>query len=161
MAGRGTDTNVPGFWDEVVDDMEATAAEYRENGWEPIEVHPGDITPLPPDNDRFGLDVLVPDDEFETVSAAVEADDAAFDSVEVFRASTRGTVFLVVAVEDEATGRVVLVPAFYVVREASDTLEGTRRRGELPIHLRPLSNDEVVTFDPSDPTPLLPPDEDR
>ncbi|WP_121823649.1 DUF7529 family protein [Halostella salina] len=156
MTGRGTDTNVPDFWDEVVDDMEATAAEYRENGWEPIEVHPGDITPLPPDHERFGLDVLVPDDEFETVSAAVGEPDAEFDSVEVFRASTRGTVFLVVAVEDEASGRVVLVPAFYVVREASEMLEGTRSRGELPIHLRTLSNDEVVTFEPSDPTPLLP-----
>ena len=160
MTGRGTGEPVPDFWEEVVDDMEATAAEYRENGWEPTEIHPGDITALPPDHERFGLDVLVPDSEFDAVSEAVEHPDAAFDSVEVFRAATRGTVFLVVAVEDPATERVVVVPAFYVVREAKETVQAAATRGELPIHLRPLANDEVVTFDPSDPSPLLPPDED-
>lgn len=158
MTGRGTKETVPDFWEEVVDDMEATAAEYRENGWDTIEVHPGDITALPPDHERFGLDVLVPDNEFDAVSDAVEHADAEFDSVEVFRASAGGTVFLVVAVEDAATERVVVVPAFYVVREAKETIQGAAAQGELPIHLRTLANDEVVTFDPSDPTPLLPPD---
>lgn len=151
------DETVTEFWEDVLDDAEATADEYREAGWEPILVHPGDVTPLPPDHERFGLDVLVPDGEFETVRAAVEAEDAAFDDVEVFRAATAGTVFLVVAVRDEATGRVVLVPAFYGVREAQETLDGANERGELPVHLRTLSNDEVVTFEPDDPTPLFPP----
>lgn len=151
------DETVTEFWEDVLDDAEATADEYREAGWEPILVHPGDVTPMPPDHERFGLDVLVPDDEYETVSEAVEADGAAFDGVEVFRAAAGGTVFLVVAVEDEASGRVVLVPAFYGVREAADTLAAARERGELPVHLRTLSNDETVTFEPSDPTPLFPP----
>ncbi|NHN48338.1 hypothetical protein G9464_12120 [Halostella sp. JP-L12] len=157
MASSGTDDSVLEFWDEVVDDMEATAEEYRENGWNPIELHPGDVTALPPDHERFGLDVLVPDDEYETVREAVEAEKAAFDDVEVFRAATAGTVFLVVAVRDEATGRVVLVPAFYGVREAQETIDGARERGSLPVHLRTLSNEEVVTFEPDDPTPLFPP----
>ncbi|WP_135820555.1 DUF7529 family protein [Halostella litorea] len=157
MTGRGTGDPVPDFWEEVVDDMEATAAEYRENGWDPIEVHPGDVTALPPDHERFGLDVLVPDGEFDAVADAVDHPDAAFDSVEVFRAATGDSVFLVVAVEDAATERVVVVPAFYGVREARETVEGAAARGELPIHLRPLSVDEVVTFEPSDPSPLLPP----
>jgi hypothetical protein len=153
---QGPDETVMDFWDEVVDDMEATAAEYRDNGWDPIEVHPGDVTALPPDHERFGLDVLVPDNEYETISEAVESDDASFDSFEVFRASTGGTVFLVVAVEDADTGQVVLVPAFYAVREATDTLTAARERGELPVHLRPLSVDEAVTFEPADPEPLFP-----
>ena len=157
MASSGTDDSVMQFWDEVVDDMEATAEEYRESGWDPIELHPGDVTALPPDHERFGLDVLVPDDEFETVRAAVEAEDASFDDVEVYRASTGGTVFLVVAVRDEATSTVALVPAFYGVREAQETLEGANERGELPVHLRTLSNEEIVTFEPDDPTPLFPP----
>ncbi len=156
---QGPDETVMNFWDEVITDMEATAAEYRDNGWDVIEVHPGDVTPLPPDHERFGLDILVPDDEFDTVSEAVETEGTSFDSFEVFRASTGGTVFLVVAVEDKNSGQVVLVPAFYAVREASDTLAGVRERDELPINLRPLSVDEVVTFEPADPGPLLPPGE--
>jgi galactose-1-phosphate uridylyltransferase len=153
---QGPDETVMDFWDEVVDDMEATAAEYRDNGWDAIEVHPGDVTALPPDHERFGLDVLVPDNEYDTVSEAVETGDGEFDSFEVFRASAGGTVFLVVAVEDKHSSQVVLVPAFYNVREAADTLTGARERGELPIHLRTLSADEVVTFEPSDPDPLFP-----
>ncbi|MFC6725160.1 hypothetical protein ACFQE1_12435 [Halobium palmae] len=39
-------------WERVVDDMEATAAEYREEGWETLELHPGDVTPIPHDGTR-------------------------------------------------------------------------------------------------------------
>ncbi|WP_440990572.1 DUF7529 family protein [Haloarchaeobius baliensis] len=146
-------------WERVVEDMEATAAEYRDDGWEVVELHPGDVTPLPPDHDRFGLDVLVGGDEFETVSAMVTDEGAAFDEFEVFRAVHAGHVFLVVAVEDAAREQVVLVPAYYGIKDAEKTIEAVLEQGRFPIHIRPLTIEDVVTVEPSEPELLLPPTE--
>jgi hypothetical protein len=159
MTTPGIDNAVLESWEHVVEDMEATAAEYRDDGWEVVELHPGDVTPLPPDHDRFGLDVLVPGDEYETVSAMVTDDGAAFDEFEVFRAVQGGHVFLVVAVEDEARQQVVLVPAYYGIKDAEDTIEGVLERESFPVNIRPLTVDGVVTVEPSEPSLLLPPTE--
>jgi hypothetical protein len=155
----GVDDPVVEAWDRVVEDMAATAAEYRDDGWETVELHPGDVTPLPPDHERFGLDVLVPGDEYETVSAMVTDDGAAFDEFEVFRAVQAGHVFLVVAVEDEAREQVLLVPAYYGIKDAEDTIEAVLEQDRFPVHVRPLTIEDVVTFEPSEPELLLPPTE--
>ena len=159
MDQPGVDDAAVEAWDRVVEDMEATAAEYRDDGWEVVELHPGDITPLPPDHDRFGLDVLVPGDEYETVSELVTADGAAFDEFEVFRAVQGGHVFLVVAVEDAAREQVVLVPAYYGIKDAEETIEAVLEQENFPVNVRPLTIDGVVTVEPSDPSLLLPPTE--
>jgi len=54
-------------WDDLVDDVAATAEGLREEGWDVLELHPGDVTVVT--GARSGFDVLVPDDEFETLSA--------------------------------------------------------------------------------------------
>jgi len=159
METPGVDDSVLSSWERVVEDMEATAAEYRDDGWEVVELHPGDVTPLPPDHDRFGLDVLVGGDEYETVSEMVTDDGAAFDEFEVFRAVQGGHVFLVVAVEDAAREQAVLVPAYYGIKDADDTIEAVLEGDTFPLHIRPLSIDDVVTVEPSDPSLLLPPTE--
>lgn len=156
MTTPGIDDAILEAWEHVVEDMEATAAEYRERGWEVVDLHPGDVTALPPDHDRFGLDVLVPGDEFDTVSELVTDDGAAFDEFEVFRAGRGGYVFLVVAVEDAAREQVVLVPAYYGIEDAEETLTGVREQGRFPLHVRPLTVDGVVTVEPSEPELLLP-----
>ncbi|WP_256298004.1 DUF7529 family protein [Haloarchaeobius salinus] len=146
-------------WERVVEDLEATAAEYRDDGWEVVELHPGDVTPLPPDHERFGLDVLVPGDEYETVSAMVTDTGAAFDEFEVFRAVHAGHVFLVVAVEDGSREQVLLVPVYYGIKDAKETTEGVLERDTFPVHIRPLTIEDVVTVEPSEPELLLPPTE--
>ena len=52
-------------WSAVIEDMEATAAEYRERGWTALELHPGDSVLVDSDR-RTGLDVVLPGPEFES-----------------------------------------------------------------------------------------------
>jgi hypothetical protein len=165
--GGGEDHPLAGLvdrWEAVIDDMEATATEYREQGWNVVELHPGDINPLPParggevlDDDRVGFDVLVPDNEFETVES--EAASVTFDSYEAYRAQVGSVVFVVVAVEANEAGLAVLVPVYYRTADAQELTKRALGRGSLNLFVRPLADDRRVVFTQDDPALLLPSDE--
>lgn len=166
MSGSHPLAGVQEFWDDVMDDMAATAEEYREAGWETLELHPGDVTALPTtsaaasevDVDRLGLDVLVPGDEFETLQETVaEAD---FEEYDAYRASQGDVVFLVVAMKSADAGVAVLFPLYYAVSEAKVMLSRVGERGEMRTYFRPLDDSERVVFSQSDPENLLPADFD-
>ncbi|RDI72003.1 DUF7529 family protein [Halopelagius longus] len=147
------------FWDDVVGDAEATAEEYREAGWDVVELHPGDVTPVPAMLDtepsaEYGLNVLVPGEEFDTVEDVVET--AEFDSYDAYRAERGGTVFLVVAMLAEDSGRAVVVPMYYRTKEAAPMLERAADADEMRVIVRPLSDDKRVVFEQRDPNPLFP-----
>jgi hypothetical protein len=162
--GDGADHPLAGAvdrWEAVLDDMEATAADYRDEGWTVVELHPGDVTPLPPamggealDDDRVGLDVLVPDNEFETVER--EAEDATFDSYDAYRAQVGGVVFAVVAVEATASELAVLVPLYYRAADAKEMARRALDRGRLDLFVRPLADDRRVVFSQEQPELILP-----
>jgi hypothetical protein len=192
-------TRAMAFWDEVVDDMEATAAEYEEAGWDALLLHPGDVTPVvytddegadgepdveladadvevdpddgasevrPPDADgdsvdvsdvtEFGLDVLVPDDEFEELESLLD-EGVTFDSFEAFRALEDRMLFLVVAMEDSDAETAVLYPAYYDVQGASQMLEAADERGTMYTFVRTLSDDRIQ-FTHEDQSAFQPPD---
>lgn len=161
---QGTPTGVFDSWDAVVSDMEATAAEYREDGWTVVELHPGDVTTLTGNHervDRYGFDLVVPADEAAAVHDLVEADDAAFDACSVYRAVRSGVVFLVVAVEDPAREVAVVYPAYYDSddEQASEMLEVATRQGEMRAHVRDLGTERISTFTHDDPSLFFAPDE--
>lgn len=140
-------------WDEVVEDMAYTAGEYRKEGYQVLEVHPDDVAALAPgDGERWGLDLLVPDDEFETVHEWVDEEGGGFGGFDVYRAEGGGVVYAVVGMRDETTRRVVIFPTYYDPSEAGELLEVAREVGEMRTHLRPRSEDAAVTFVQSEPS---------
>lgn len=146
-----------GVWDDVLTDMEATVERYREEGWEVLEIHPGDVAS--PDGDqggRWGLDVLVPDDEFETLERLIEGGDFSFDESEVYRATGSGLVLLVVVMLDHDTEVAVFFPAYYDVDRAHSMLDRATDAGEMRTHLRPLDLETIVTFTHDDPSLFMP-----
>ncbi|NHN41579.1 hypothetical protein G9C85_08005 [Halorubellus sp. JP-L1] len=152
-------------WDAVVSDMEATAAEYREDGWQVVELHPGDIGVLSGQHatvDRYGLDLVVPGERAREIQDLVEAPDAAFDACSVFRAVEAGIVFLVVVLEDADREIAVVSPAFYDSDDetAQDMIEAATREGEMRTHVRDLASEHVSTFTHDDPSLFFPPAED-
>ena len=169
---------VRGFWDDVIGDMEATAAEYRDAGWETLELHPGDVTPVPglrggdrtrvgddgraagsdAAADEYGLDVLAPDDEFAALTDRVEG--ATFDAYDAYRAQRGGVVFLVLAMRAPAAERAVLLPLHYRLDEGREMCRRADAAGEMRVSVRPLSDDRRVTFTQADPSNLLPADAD-
>lgn len=171
-------SGVTGLWDDTIADMEATAAEFREEGWETVELHPGAVTTLPAGetedgyiDPRIGLDVLVPGNEFGAVKEAVggvenaaEGDGEAptaeteteYDEYEVFRAQSGEVVFLVVVMKSEETGQAVLVPLYYDAKDAAETLRLVRENDEMQLFVRPLDDSERVLFTQQEPEALLP-----
>ncbi|MGB9930917.1 DUF7529 family protein [Haloarcula amylolytica] len=157
---------VVGHWEQVIDDMAATAAKYRDAGRETIELHPGDVTLLTgeprtmaeqtgeyePDSRRLGFDVVVPGDEFRRLADALG--NRPVDRYEVFRATGDGMVFLLVALEcgDDLAA---FVPLYYD-RSDREALEQVAADRGLYSHIRPLSEDEVVTVAHDDPDPFFP-----
>lgn len=147
------------FWTDLLDDAAAIAAEYREEGWEVRTVEPGDVTPIDDaDHDRFGLSVLVPGSEYDALEELVERDGISFDAAEVYRRSVGGTAFAIAVERDEASEAAVVVPLYYSSGEASAVLETALERGELRIHLRPLSIENWVTFEHDEPALFVPED---
>ncbi|WP_129112602.1 DUF7529 family protein [Halegenticoccus tardaugens] len=171
---------VLGVWEGVVEETEATAAALREEGWEAVELHPGDVTPLPSplggDADvvngasgdaagsrstesadstvEFGLDALVPGSEFEAVAALVEG--TSFDEYEAYRAQEGGVVFLAVVMKAASAKRAVVLPLYYAVADARGMLDRAREAGRMRTVVRPLSDDRRVVFTQDDPEPLFP-----
>lgn len=160
MENRNLFPAIQGSWEDVIADMEATAEEYRRSGWEAIELHPGDVTPLAPDevDETYGLDVLLPGDEFEALRRTIAGGDVAFDSYKVYRAREGDVVFLVVAMEDTSSELAVVYPAYYGVQQSSEMFEAADERGKLFSHLRKLEPGTEVTFEHDDPEPFFPPE---
>ena len=134
-------------WDDVLADARATAAEYREDGWDVLELHPGDVTPLL--EDPFGLDVLAPDNEFEDLTAVVEG--ITFDRTSVYRAEDGGVRFFVTVPEAVDANQAVVIPTFLLLSELPPFQEKAESEETMFTHVRTLSADERVTFRHDDP----------
>lgn len=149
-----TPTNVQAQagWTDVIEDMESTAAAYRDRGWETLELHPGDSVLVDSDR-RTGLDVLLPGPEFEELEALVGQ--YSFDSVEVLRAGSGGTVYVLVVERDTDAEVVAFVPGYYDRASSTETIDSIRDSGLIRLFCRRL-NDDTVEFVHDDPDPFLP-----
>lgn len=157
MPGAGTNARAMARWNEVIEDMEATAAEYERQGWETLQLHPGDVTVLPPDSGNPGLDVLVPDDEHRALSALFER--ATFGDAEVYRRSEGSMVYLLVVEQTTAEDAAVLYPAYYATtdRGVDETFEHARETGRFRTYVRRLQGDPLA-FEHDDPSLFAPAD---
>ncbi|MFB6235444.1 MAG: hypothetical protein ABEH81_10840 [Halopenitus sp.] len=147
------------IWERVEDDLDATATEYREAGWDVTRLNTGDVTALPTgkagvESDRVGLDALVPGDEFEALQDLV--DDHTFDEYETYRGESSGLVVLVLAMLDTDDGVAVLLPLFYRTDEAEAWLDAAEEAGETHTYVRPLDDHARVVFSHEDPTAFFP-----
>jgi hypothetical protein len=144
---------VVGRWEAMVEEMAATAEQYRDEGWEAVTLHPGDVTVVPAGHEQFGLVSVVSDDEFETLLSVVE--DRTFSAYEVYCDATDAMVFLLVVTESDDGEAVVLSPGYY---ERTPDGEGELRShdGDLFTRVRNLAGDDVVTFSHEDPDPFFP-----
>jgi len=153
LAGFDAASAVREHWDDLVGDMEATAAEFEDAGWDALQLHPGDVTAVT--GDRWGFDVLVPDDEFEQLHEWV--DDGAFDEHDVYRVES-GIVFALVVLRDEADERAVCCPLYYDDATVKGLCDLAGQQGRVFTHVRNLA-EEYVTFTHEEPSLFFPDEE--
>lgn len=142
-------------WQTVLSEQEATAESYRADGWDTLELHPGDAV-LVDSDDRTGLDVLLPGSEYEQLEEL--ADEIVFDAVEVFRAVEGPMVYLLIVEQATGANVAVLVPAYYDRTRSVEAIRAISTAGELRLFCRRLT-DEYVEFVHDDPGPFLPADQ--
>lgn len=162
-SGRGAGDAAPStdpvsaYWDAVLDDMAATAAEFEDRGWRTLTLRPGDVTPVADgDGDRYGFDVLLPDDEFAELLAVV--DGASFEASDVYATVAEGTTFLLVTMRDDGAETAVLFPLYYARGDDSvaDLKSRAEETGTVSTRLRRLEYDRVVTFEHDEPALFFP-----
>lgn len=134
-------------WDALMTDAEATVEEYEGRDWETLLVHTGDVTLL--SGDPFGLDVLAPGDEFETLEAIAES--VTFDTSHVYRNEVGDARFFVIVAEAPEDDIAVVIPAFLSISQSEALEETTTEEGVMYTHVRPLSDDARVTLSHDDP----------
>ena len=122
-------------WDAVVGDMESTASAYEAEGWRAVVCHPGDVT-IRLGEDRPGVDVLLPDDEYAEIESLVET--ASFDEYEVLRAMNDGLVFAVVVMQDTDQQLAFLFPTYFEPEEFAPIANET-----VTVYLRRLQGQYV------------------
>ena len=153
FAGMDAASAVREHWDDLVGDMEATAAEFEAADWDVLQLHPGDVTAVT--GDRWGFDVLVPDDEFDQLHEWVH--DGAFDEHDVYRVES-GIVFALVVLKDEADERAVCCPLYYDDAAVEGLGELADQQGRVFTHVRNLA-EEYVTFTHEEPSLFFPDEE--
>jgi len=121
-----------------------------------VTVLPGE-TPDGEETAHWGLDVLVPDNEFDDLAALFDRG-VSFDACQVFKGDAGGVVFLVVAMEDSAAEVAVLYPVYYRHPDPDTTalFERADEAGALFSYLRRLGG-EYVELRHDDPTLFEPP----
>ncbi|WP_225333119.1 DUF7529 family protein [Halomicrobium urmianum] len=143
-------------WERVMEDVHAMAEDYRADGRLVVACHPDAVTAVVGEEDdeqgRAGLDVLVPDDEYEAVRDVLGG--RSIDRVDVYRAPDDERIYLLLAAEC-ADGCAVLLPAYYD-RDDRDRLERAAAERGLAAYVRRLAADEVVEIDLADPSLLFP-----
>lgn len=141
-------------WGDVITDMEETAATYREDGWETIELHPGHVDVLSEGASRSGFDVLVPDNEFDEI---MERGELSIDEFKIFRTGEDGIAYCLVVGEDRREGTAVFVPIYYEYTAVDDLRETVSEQGFVRTHVHPLSKSKgIVTYEFDDPEMLFP-----
>jgi len=133
-------------WQRVFDDTEATAAEYRDRGWEALAL-PGDVNPIA---DEAQLHVLLPGSEFDAVNELLSG--VPIESIRVYAAGSETASYRLVVAENATAEVAVCVPTF-VLDSDNEALEAAATdAGELVIRLRPLDDRDHVEFAVDDPS---------
>ena len=147
---HGTPSSVGEQWEDFMADLEATAEEYREAGYEVLAIHTGDVTPLP---DELTLDVLAPGDEFEELAQLAETFEV--DEFEVYSAEDGRITFALVVAKDESQEIAICCPVFYHETVTAGLGARAEETGLVNIVVRPLSDDSQVVFTLEEPELLF------
>jgi hypothetical protein len=142
-----TDDTDMEWWDALLADMRAEAAAYEEEGWTTLQLHPGDVTARDGSFEDLGLDVLVPDNEFDRLEPALSE---GVERYEVYRSTAGHYVALLFVLEVVDRELAVFVPAYYSGRDeaAGTLLRKAQDNGELTLIVRTLTDDRVeLTLD--------------
>jgi len=141
-------------WEEFLEDASATAEQYRAEGWETHLLSLGDVSLLSGGDQTDGLDVLLPNAEFDLVDDLRGR--TTFDSSDVYARTVDRRVFLLLVELASEVETAVIIPAYYDLANSEELLAAAAEGDGVCVHLRSLGSDRRVTFIHEDHTLFAP-----
>lgn len=139
---------VESHWEDLQEDIEETASEYRENGWDVITTSVGNVTLLNESLKQNSptFDILIPDNKLAEIKELVETEDTNFDKYTVYRQTRSGVIFYLIVMEDPRQKNALLFPAYVVIENHQELLSRAKSAEEVSVILRNISDEDRVRF---------------
>jgi len=151
-------------WRLTNEDMEAIAAERREEGWDVTTVTAVHTNPVSrgegTDPERFGFVYIVPDNHADEFRAAYERAGGAFPDYVVYRREVNQSGFLVTELMDPDTETIILVAGQYDRRRAGGLVKSAIEEGEMYTYAETIDGTELGWFYHDDFDPFFPSDDE-
>jgi hypothetical protein len=135
-------------WRMTNEDMEAVAAERREEGWTVASMPAVHTSPVSKDQgddpERFGLVHIIPDNDADEFVEAYERGE--FPEYLAYRNEVENSAFLVTEFIDPDSRTIILVAGRYDLRHAGGMVRSAIDEGELYTHARTLDGTHLGSF---------------
>lgn len=143
-------------WTQTLEDMEAIAADRRDDGWAVVTLvaaHTDTVSRDMGEDDDFGLSHVVPNNHAERFVETY--DDEAFTEYLAYGSEVEGFMYVVTELIDPAAERSILIAARYDRATARGLVESAREAGVLYTHVRTIDGTVLGTFEHEEYEPLL------
>jgi hypothetical protein len=146
-------------WAQLLDEMDAMAADLDAKGWETLSIPAGDAAAVDPDEghtDRHGYSYVVPGDDADTFAELFE--DNGFPKTEVYRATTASHLFLLTVFLDPSRDVAILLAGVLERGSLDACREAAQETGSMYSHVFRVDGTHLGSFEHDDPGPFFPDD---
>ncbi|WP_232686755.1 DUF7529 family protein [Halobacterium zhouii] len=127
-------------WEATLNDMEALADEYEDEGWDVLTIAAGDTAAIgrdtQDDEGEFGLSYVVGADDGATFEEMLE--EGEFPVYDVYRQTQLGHVFMVTELRDPDTEQAIFIAGAYLQHDGQMCAYTAREEGEMYTHVKKL-----------------------
>lgn len=145
-------------WEQTLEDMEAIAADRRDDGWEVLTVtaaHTDTVSRDMGDHDDFGLFLVVPDNHAEAFAEMYDSDE--FTEFLVYGAEIEQLMNVVIELIDPDDERSILLACQYdLALMRGGMAQNAMEEGVLYTHVKTIDGTVIGTFEHEEYEPLLP-----
>jgi len=144
-------------WIQLLEEMDAMAAELAAEGWETLTIPAGDAGPVTADQgytDRHGYAYVVPGDAAERFAELFVPD--GFPRTEVYRATTGEKLYLLTVFLDPSTQAAILLAGVLDRSDLGECRRVAEETGVMYSHVRKVDGTHLGSFEHEDPEPFFP-----
>ncbi|WP_459191083.1 DUF7529 family protein [Halosimplex sp. J119] len=148
-----------GGWAQVLEELDAMAADLEQSGWRTISVAAGDsaaVTAETGRTDRHGYAYVIPGDEADAFADAFVTD--GFPRTDVYRAGSSTHLYLLTVLRDPPTEAAILLAGALERQRLGPCRRAAMDAGRMYTHVFRVDGTRVGTFEHGDPTPFFPDD---
>ncbi|MHB9288086.1 hypothetical protein ACKVMT_13725 [Halobacteriales archaeon Cl-PHB] len=154
-----TDPAAKDGWERTVEDMRAMAEDRRKRGFDTYTLASGNTGTIAPneggpDDDRFGLSHLIPDDELEEFEEFYQ--NGEYTDTGVYQVTDSGNTLMVTEHIDHDNERIIYIAGAFRIVDAAALVRAAMDRGYLHTYVRTLDNEIHGTFKHDDPSAFFP-----